>query len=679
MKKYSLVFFIFLSFFAQSKDVFYELNIDYKKVNFAGKDVTAMAINNSIPAPKLEFTEGDVAKIKVINHTDNEASIHWHGLLLPQEQDGVPYVTYFPIKAGESFEYEFELKHAGTYWYHSHTKIDEQRGQYGSIVVHPKNGYTQEFDHDVVVQLSDWTNEDPYDVLKNLKKDGDWYKYKKDSVVSLEGYLNNSNLTAWAKNRWNRMEGMDVSDVGYDAYLANGYKSLTLLPSAKSGDKVRVRLINSGASTIFDIQQQSGAFNIISADGLDVQPTKVKEFIISMAETYDFIVTIPESNSYEFAANNIDGTGGVKVKIGTGKSIKSPDPIKPNLFAEMNHTNHNDHQMMEKPKDSNMDNHHNHHNHMEMMKPKISDKLDYKMLKTTHPVKYEGEIQDFTLELTGDMESYNWSFNNKALSESDVIKIDRGKVVRFNFVNKSMMNHPLHLHGHFFKVISGNGDFDVLKHTVNVPPMGNVTIEFEANEEKDWLFHCHNLYHAKTGMARVIRYSDYNGNKAFEKAKMKSNAIMDDDWYFRFDLDLNTNNIKGNYRYSNSKNIIEIDSERHFQGHSEIELKYSYKMSRWFNYFASTRFENSENEITIGLQYVMPFNIETSVWLNTDNNIHAKIETEFQLTNSTNFSIETSTESEWEFELEYRTSPTWAIKLNHNNISDFGIGFNLTF
>ncbi|MCF2949453.1 multicopper oxidase domain-containing protein [Paraglaciecola aquimarina] len=158
---------------ALAKDVHYQLNVDYKIVNFSGQPAQAMAVNDSIPGPVLEFTEGDIAKITVVNHTSDEASIHWHGLLLPQEQDGVPYLTYFPIEAGATFEYQFELKHAGTYWYHSHTRIDEQKGQYGAIVVHPKNGYQDDFEHDVVVQLSDWTDEDPLDVLKNLKKDGD--------------------------------------------------------------------------------------------------------------------------------------------------------------------------------------------------------------------------------------------------------------------------------------------------------------------------------------------------------------------------------------------------------------------------------------------------------------------------------------------------------------------------
>jgi FtsP/CotA-like multicopper oxidase with cupredoxin domain len=674
-----------------AQDVHYELNVDYKTVNFSGQEAKAMAINNSIPGPVLEFTEGDIAIIKVINHTNDMASIHWHGLLLPQEQDGVPYLTYFPIDAGATFEYQFELKHAGTYWYHSHTRIDEQKGQYGAIVVHPKDGYQDKFDHDVVVQLSDWTDEDPLDVLKNLKKDGDWYAHKKNSVISLKGYLENSNLDAWVSNRWQRMEGMDVSDVGYDAFLANGQTSLKLAPEAKSGDRVRVRLINSGASSYFDIQQQSGAFEVVAADGLDVIPIKVNEFRMGMAETYDVIVTIPESGAYEFAANNMDGTGGVKVILGQGASTASPDPIRPNLFAKMEHSEHQSnehsgghfnsnehskHKMHQAPADVEM----SHHAHHQMMKPKevVKNILDYAMLKSRQPITYEGELQEFTLRLTGDMESYNWSFNNTPLSQADVLKIDKGKVVRFHFKNESMMHHPLHLHGHFFKVISGNGEHDVLKHTVDVPPMGNVIIEFAANENKDWFFHCHNLYHAKTGMARVVRYSDYSGNPEFAKAKMKSNEIMDADWYRRTDLRLFSTHAEASFRYSNSGHIIELQAIKHFSESTELEAHYNYKQSKWLSYFIGAEQKHDENELLAGLKYVTPFSIETTFWINNQGEIHAEAETEFQLTESFALELGVSTEDEWEATLEYRSSPSWSIGINADEINGLGIGFSAT-
>lgn len=670
---------IALSTLAHAKEVHYELNIDYKAVNFSGEQAQAMAINDSIPAPVLEFTQGDTAVIQVSNHTDYEASIHWHGLLLPQEQDGVPYLTFFPIKPGETFEYRFDLTHAGTYWYHSHTRIDEQRGQYGTIIVHPKDGYAESTDYDVVVQLSDWTDENPLDVLKNLKKDGDWYAYKKDSVISIKGYLKNSNLNAWLSNRWQRMEGMDVSDVAYDAFLANGETKLQLVPTAKAGDRVRVRLINSGASTYFDIQQKSGAFEVIAADGVDVQPIKVNEIRMGMAETYDLIITIPESGAYEFAANSIDGSGGVRVTLGSGQATPSPNPARPNLFAKMAHGQ--DHSMHEMDEQNMEAKHLNHHDHqvMDAQQNTVAGKLNYKMLKTRQAVSYQGELQEFTLTLTGDMESYNWSFNNTPLSEADAIKIDRGKTVRFHFKNESMMHHPLHLHGHFFKVVSGNGDYDVLKHTVDVPPMGNITIEFAANAEKDWLFHCHNLYHAKTGMARVVRYSDYEGKPEFVQAKMQSNEIMDSDWYRRIDIHLFSNHAEAGFRYNNAKHTFEFEAARHFSEEDELSGHYNYKASRWLQYFVGAERKHAKNELLAGLKYVLPFSIDSSLWLSSNGEIHAEVETEFQLTERLGLELSTSSESEWEANLEYRSSPYWSIGFNANQTSGFGIGISAAF
>lgn len=662
---------------ANAKDVYYDLNIDYKTVNFTGEAVQAMAINDSIPAPVLEFTEGDTAVIRVKNSTDDEASIHWHGLLLPQEQDGVPYLTYFPIQENSTFEYRFDLTHAGTYWYHSHTKIDEQRGQYGAIVVHPKSGYEDEFDYDVVVQLSDWTNEDPMDVLRNLKKDGDWYAYKKDSVISLAGYLKYSNLNAWVSNRWQRMEGMDVSDVGYDAFLANGKRELTLAQQAKAGDRVRVRLINSGASTYFDIQQNSGDFNVVAADGLDVKPVSVSELRMGMAETYDVIVTIPESGAYQFSANSIDGSGGVVVTLGSVAPEAAPEPSKPNLYMKMDHGGN--HKMQNDVSEMHDMSHHNHHGGHDMATMQINERLDYSMLKTRTPVTYLGELQEYTLRLTGDMESYNWSFNNIPLSRADAIKIDRGKRVRFHFVNESMMHHPLHLHGHFFKVISGNGDHDVLKHTVDVPPMGRVMIEFEANEYKDWLFHCHNLYHAKTGMARVVRYSDYDGNPDFMKAKMNSNEIMDTDWYTRTDLHLFSSHVGASFRYSNNQHAIEVEAVKHYSQDEELEAHYNFRENRWLQYFIGVERMANENELQIGVKYVLPFSIESTYWLNDEGEIHVEAETDFQLTRNIRLELGANTDDEWDISLEYRTSPYWSVGINANETSDVGIGIYSTF
>ena len=680
MKLFAAALLLMASIFVYADERAYQLTIENTHVNFSGKPAKAMSINGSIPGPVLEFTEGETAVIDVLNNTDADATIHWHGLLLPQDQDGVPYLTMLPIKAGERFQYRFPLSHAGTYWYHSHSRIDEQKGQYGAIVVHPKTGYQENLQYDLVVQLSDWTDEDPHQVLKNLKKDGDWYAYKKNSVVSISGYLKHSDISAWLSNRWQRMEGMDVSDVGYDAFLANGKKRLELAPDAKAGDKVRLRIINSGASTMFDVQHQQAIFKVIAADGTDVQPIRVQSFRMGMAETYDVVVEIPASGALEFAANNVDGTGGVKIQLGSGTFEPSPNPKKADIFAKMEHSQHKHQHDMGSTPSPTMENAHLHHRGHHMNHSAQAVKLDYSMLKLREPVNYQGELQEFTLKLTGDMESYNWSFNNTPLSKADLIKIDRGKVVRFHFINTSMMSHPLHLHGHFFKVISGNGDYDVLKHTVNVAPMASVTIEFAANEEKDWFFHCHNLYHAKTGMARVVRYSDYDGNPEFNKAKKKSREIMDDDWYPRSDILLSSQFTELGFRLSNARHTLLFSGEEHYdENETEAFAHYQYRQSRWLQYYMGVEHEEHENEVVAGLKYTTPFLIETATWISDDGDLHIEAETEFPLTPKLNLELMASTDSEWELSLAYRRSPNWAMSLSANDISGLGLGFSATF
>lgn len=742
MRAVCFILLVLLSRIVTAEQVEYVLDIGYQTVHFSGQTSQAMAINGQIPGPVLHFTEGDIAEITVNNHTDVDASVHWHGLVLPQEQDGVPFLTQLPIPAGGSYRYRFPLQHAGTYWYHSHSRIDEQRGQYGAIVVHPRQGYENEFDHDVVVQLSDWTDEDPQQVLRNLKKDGHWYAHKKQSVISIWGYWQHSNLQAWASNRWQRMEGMDVSDVAYDAFLANGKTALSLLPEAKPGQRVRVRLINSGASSIFDIEQQSGAFTVVAADGVDVQPLTTPSLRISMAETYDFIVTIPASGGYQFAANNIDGSGGVKVTLGNGQATPAPAPKKPFLYAAMGDMSmsagqaeqpqampqhHSQHAMPQSQQHQTAlqsdtqthnhsarqaqhtaqqhsqhhaeppaeDHHAQHHatpsaEKAQPMRSQASHQhgdnpqaLQYHQLRSREPVQHTGARQEFTLRLTGDMDNYNWSFNDIPLSRADKLLVERGNVVRFHFINESMMNHPLHLHGHFFKVLSGNGDHDVIKHTVNVPPMSEVSIEFAADAEKDWLFHCHNLYHAKTGMSRVVRYSDYNGNPTFMAAKANSNEIYDDDWYLRSDLSVFSHYSGLDFRASNNRHEVNLELKTHYphndENEQEYHTQYLYRHSRWLQSFVGFEREHDDNEWQAGLAWHAPFSIDTALWLTDEGKVRLGLETEFQLTDHWQVSVGANTEDDWLFTLAYRRAPNWSLAINGNETSGWGLGAELTF
>jgi CopA family copper-resistance protein len=313
-----------------AKVVQYDLTIGYKKMSYTGQDVIAMSINNSIPGPILRFREGDMASIRVFNSMDVPTSVHWHGLLLPHRQDGVPYVSNPPIEPGKTFEFKFPIKQTGTYWYHSHTGLQEQRGVYGSIVITPKVGERIKSDKDEVVVLSDWTDENPDSVLGTLKTGNDFYSLKKGTAQSLNGAVRKNALKDVFKRSMKRMPPMDISDVAYDRFLANGKSKESM--SALPGEKIRLRLINAATSTYFYLQYAGGPMQIVSADGLEVQPITLNKFLFAIAETYDLIITVPKQGSYELRATAQDGSGQTSIFIGNGKRVYAPDVPKPNLF-----------------------------------------------------------------------------------------------------------------------------------------------------------------------------------------------------------------------------------------------------------------------------------------------------------------------------------------------------------
>lgn len=478
---------------ASAKEVRYDLFIDQKMVSPAGKSVIGYTINGTIPGPVLEFEEGDVAVIRVHNQLKNEdTSIHWHGLLLPNPQDGVPDVTTPSITPGSSHEFRFSLRHAGTYWYHSHTHLQEQLGVYGSIVVHPKRGKTKYREY--VLQFSDWTNESPDAVMKSLMRGSEWPSIKKGTAQSIGGAWKAGVLGDYFDREKSRMMPMDVSDVAYDAFLTNGKPMERLL--ARGGETVKLRLINSGASTYFYMDWAGGPMTIVAADGIDVQPVKVNRLFVGMAETYDVLVTLPESGVYEFKATAQDGSGETTALIGEGVGkILAKTPPPPDLYSM----------------DSMLD--------MALMDADEAVEMErpaapYELLKSVRPstIRSSKAPRKVTLHLTGDMERYQWSFNGKTMAEDSTIPVKKGEVIQFEFVNDTMMHHPLHLHGHFFRVLNRHGRYSPLKHTVDLPPMAKRVIEFEANEEGDWLFHCHLLYHMMAGMSRVVTYEGYQSN-----------------------------------------------------------------------------------------------------------------------------------------------------------------------
>ena len=701
MNCFKLFFFLFtIHLFAkvQEDKIVYHLTVDYQKVNFTGNSKQAMGINGSIPAPTLKFKEGKTAVIYVTNKMDVETSIHWHGILLPNFQDGVPYLTTPPIKPNSTHKFEFTLTHSGTYWYHSHTNLQEQKGVYGAIIVEPKTK-TIDYDKELVLVLSDWTDEDPSEVLRSLRRGTEWYSIKKGDILSLNKVLKNNAF----KDLWDlwkmRMHGIDISDVYYDAFLINGKKEQNY-PNFKSGEKVRVRIINAGASSYFWLSFGGKNPTLVSADGVDVKPFKTNKVLNAIAETYDFIITIPKNNSIEITATAQDGSGMAKAILGKGKLLKAPIIPKINLYEEMRSI-----------AKKHLDFHHKMHGSKMMhhkMKSQPSPKKAYKhnpnqfsyddlaaIEKTKFP--HNKTVKNIKLNLTGNMWRYIWTMNRVPLSEADKIKIKRGEIVRITLENQTMMHHPMHLHGHFFRVLNKNGDYSPLKHTVNVPPFETVVIEFDAKEKGDWFFHCHVLYHMKGGMARVFSYGDKRDErlKNFPEEKVLNSSKH---WFYWGELNILTNRFDLNLTSTNDKNLFTFDStfaqyEENSNTKKELEVDINYYRftSDFFRAYTGINLENEnkkklsklELQGHLGFKYLLPLFFDFS--FSVDTNLKPKIELEYELL------LFPRLEMEWEWEWKLDHQPEWQIGfeciikknlsalISYNNHYSLGLGLNWKF
>ncbi|WP_018343983.1 multicopper oxidase domain-containing protein [Cytophaga aurantiaca] len=614
----------------------YTLTIKNEMVNLAGKDMPAMTINGGIPGPTLRFTEGDSAVIHVINEMDVETSIHWHGILIPNFYDGVPYLTTPPIKAGETFTYKFPIRQNGTYWYHSHTALQEQSGVYGSFVIEPKEK-THQYNKELVLVLSDWTNQEPKYVLKNLKRGNEWYNIKKQTIAPLNRVIKQGALGAQLKFWRQRMESADIADVYYNAFLSNGLKSHEY-PEFIPGDKIRVRIINASASSQYWLTFGGNDPILISADGMDVVPVKHNKTFIAIAETYDFIVDIPASGKIEIRAMAQDGSGTTSTFLGTGKILAAavvPKPDKIGMMKKMgemkmrmgapsiklNPANENakkimhnwgmkmktdmghadmDKKMMDTTSmkhmgdmDMKMDDTTKMKKKMPMKGMNMFAEYNYDYLKSPVKTSYTSEkpVEEMILNLTGNMSRYIWSINGVPLSESDKIKIEQGKVVRITINNLTMMHHPMHFHGHFFRVINNNGAYSPLKHTVNIPPMQKITIELNPDEYGDWFFHCHVLYHLSTGMARVFSYDtprDPRMNGYPLRKLMKEGNKL----YFWGMTDVASHMTGTNLVVSNLRNQLTFEGEYGWNKNFETELTYERYLYDYFRVFAGVNIEN---------------------------------------------------------------------------------------
>jgi len=773
-----------------AETVSYELTIAQGKITIAGTTAEGMTINGSIPGPTLRFKEGDTARIHVHNRMSVPTSIHWHGLLVPPDMDGVPFISFPPIQPGTTFTYEFPIRQNGTYWYHSHSNLQEQRGVYGSIVIEDQHSQ-QHVDSDHVVLLSDWTTENPHKVLRTLKRGSEWYAIEKGSSQSILGAARAGMLGNYFNRELQRMPAMDIADVAYDYFLANGQPGTNI--KATGGETVRMRIINGSATTYFHLEYAGGLMTIVSADGLEVQPVEEQRFLIAVAETYDVLIKIPHNGAYELRATAHDASGYASVWIGNGQRFPAPDVPKPNLYQNMSHGNHPsiwaftpagtmgmpdaqiasgmfDQPVMMGMQDMPMNQGHtmaqgdhaatasgapdmsgekmpargghkmpattmpeSHemmtnketpHGKETMPKMQANERMGkkyaknfrpfasdvssmndlatdgmdpnrpwppYAKLRAIEPTLFETDkpIREIRLTLDGDMERYVWFLNNKALSESDVIQIRAGEKVRFIMINRTMMHHPMHLHGHFFRVINGQGDHAPLKHTVDVAPMSTTVIEFKANELGDWFFHCHLLYHMKSGMARVIHYDGYQPDP--EVAAIRS-QLFKASWYAWGEADVLSNMTEGSLTLADTRNLFEAQWEAGWQNVDETDWEGLFTYDRYLNRFSSVFAgvdvigEGDETEETrgvLGVHYLLPLNFESMMWVDTDGGARVKLDKAFTLTPRLSLigEVQYDTHDSWEGKtgLSYMLSKSVSLLGQWHSEFGWGGGFQVRF
>ncbi|QIG54517.1 copper resistance system multicopper oxidase [Altererythrobacter sp. BO-6] len=493
----------------------------------------AYAVNGTVPGPLIRLREGQNVRLHVTNNLDEDSSIHWHGLLLPFQFDGVPGVSFPGIKPGETFTYEFPIRQNGTYWWHSHSGLQEQAGHYGPIVIEPAEPDPR-YDRDYVVLLSEFTPIHPHEIMRKLKV-GEHY-FNRSMQTATDGEMSGAERRMWGQMRMNPRDISDVTGVTY-TYLINGHGPADNLQlEFKPGERVRLRVINGSAMSFFNVRIPGVEMTVIAADGIDVAPVKVDEFQIGTAETYDVIVTPPDG-SHALVAEAMDRSGmGVASLTSHKGHIATPPPLRevPTLtmvdmgMGNMDHSAHGgshggghsmDHSMRDTsllPDDVKVG------PGIDMVAPMPIDRMDfpglgldkvphrvlrYTDLKAAHANPHREIERELEIHLTGNMERYMWSFDGKAFSAvtDDPIRFGFDERVRVKLVNQTMMAHPIHLHGHFFELVNGADHMhQPLKHTVVVQPGGTATFDLTANEPGDWAFHCHLLYHMHAGMMQVV-------------------------------------------------------------------------------------------------------------------------------------------------------------------------------
>jgi CopA family copper-resistance protein len=520
----------------------FDLEVTREPITIDGRRTHAIAVNGNVPAPLLRWQEGDEVTLRVTNHLrDQDTSIHWHGLLLPNAMDGVPGLTYAGIQPGETFTYRFPVKQAGTYWYHSHSGLQEQLGHLGPIIIDPQGTDPVAYDREYVVVLSDWTFGDPHRLFAKLKKMGSSLNFQRRTVgdfFSDETPLKDREM--WGRMRMSPTDISDVTAAAY-TYLVNGQSSTDNWTALfEPGQRVRLRVINASAMTVFNVRIPGLPMTVVQSDGLNVQPVETDEFRIGVAETYDVVVQPERAEAFTLMCETSDCSGFVRATLAprAGMAAAVP-PRRPRPLltmkdmgmahdgmehAAMGHTMpmqpdpHAGHDMSAMGDAPSTPQRHDHPAGFGVanlvMKPSnrlaeagtgLDDAphrvLTYSALRSLDPRRDERPPErEIEVHLTGNMERYMWSFDGEKFSDGIApIVLHKGERVRMTLVNDTMMAHPIHLHGMFFDVVGGPR-----KHTILVKPAEKVSVDVTADALGEWAFHCHLMYHMHAGMFRVV-------------------------------------------------------------------------------------------------------------------------------------------------------------------------------
>jgi CopA family copper-resistance protein len=556
------------------------LTIAHQMMKVDGRDTHAIGINGTVPGPLIRLKEGSNVRLSVTNDLDEDSSIHWHGLLLPFQMDGVPGVSFPGIRPRSTFVYEFPVSQAGTYWYHSHSGLQEQMGHYGPLVIDPAGPDPIKSDREHVIVLSDHSPLHPHAIFRKLKLQGGYFNYQKQTLAE---QLRGEGQSGAERREWGkmRMDPTDIADVTGSTYtyLVNGHgpdDNWTAL--FRPGERVRLRVINASAMTTFNVRIPGLKLTIVQADGLNVRPVAVDEFQIAIAETYDVIIEPIEDRAYTLVGESIDRSGMARATLapragmaaavpplrkrplatmtdmgmggmagmdhGSGTAPTTSDPDCPPEHAAMGHCTpkgaaapQGAQAAAPAPMKHSM-------RDFSTVPPSVKDTPTVQTISPM-PMDRTGEpgqglddvghrvlvyrdlvavernpdvrAPDRALEihLTGNMERYMWAFDGVKLNEVKApIPFLKDERVRVTLVNDTMMGHPIHLHGHFFELVTGHGEYAPRKHTVNVQPGGKVTFDVTTDAIGDWAFHCHMLYHMHAGMMRVVTVRPREGEAA---------------------------------------------------------------------------------------------------------------------------------------------------------------------